>query len=90
MEMPLEDDARRLALSEYRTLMTTLHLFYQRRVFLLSPGGQFWNNAEPLTYDDSVRDVAVIAKYHDFLGLEREDRLAQHPTFYDTGWMALQ
>lgn len=73
MAIPLEDDARRMALSEYRYLMGTLYQFYQSRVFLLSPRGQFWNNAEPLTYDDSVRDVAVIAQHHDVLVLESED-----------------
>lgn len=90
MAMPLEDYARRMALSEYRTLITTLHQFYQRRVCLLPPRGQFWNIAEPLTYDDSVRDVAVIARGHDFLVLDSEDMWHSIRPFYDAGWMALQ
>lgn len=73
MATPLEDDARRMARAAYRALMATLYQFYQRRVFLLSPRGQFWIIAEPLTYDDSIRDVAMIAKEHDLLVLDSED-----------------
>ena len=85
--LPLTDGDRRNAISEYRQMMAAMKLLYQRRVFLLSPRGQFWNIAEPLDYDDSVREVAVVAKEHDFLVLDSEDLwLSIRPFMQKDGW----